>query len=150
MELYKLNLPNGIVNNIINYALGKEDLCKICINWRFHQQIIENHLDIKMFNERNVEDDILIFLTVYKIPPYSYVRAFLKISEKKYEMIDRILWMLVYRQKEGEDVKENIKLFIESKKFNIQHTLRDINIKLKLMYERSKTNQLNYYPELKL
>ena len=150
MELYKLNLPNGIINDIIYYALGKEDLCKICRNWRFHQQIIANHLDIKMFNERNVEDDILIFLTVYKIPPYSYVRAFLKISEKKYEMIDRILWMLVYRQKEGEDVKENVKLFIESKKFNIQNTLRDINIIFQMMYERSKTNQLNYYPVLKL
>ena len=115
MELHKINLPNGIISNIIYYALCKEDLCKICRNWRFHQ-IIENHLDIKMFNERNVEDDILIFLTVYKIPPYSSVRAFLKISEKKYEMIGRILWMLVYRQKEGEDVKDNIKLFIERKK----------------------------------
>ena len=60
----------------------KKIYVKFCRNWRFHQQIIENHLDIKMFNERNVEDDILIFLTVYKIPPYSYVRAFLKISEK--------------------------------------------------------------------
>ena len=28
MELYKLNLPNGIVNNIIDYSLGKENLCK--------------------------------------------------------------------------------------------------------------------------
>ena len=82
MELYKLNLPNGIINNIVNYALGKEYLCKICRNWRFHQQIVENHLDIKMLNERNVEDDILIFLIVYEMPPYSYVRAFLKISEK--------------------------------------------------------------------
>ena len=27
---------------------------------------------------------------------------------------------------------------------------RDINIILKMMYERSKTNQLNYYPVLKL
>ena len=26
MELYKLNLPNGIVNNIIDYSLGKENL----------------------------------------------------------------------------------------------------------------------------
>ena len=24
MELYKLNLPNGIVNNIVDYALGEE------------------------------------------------------------------------------------------------------------------------------
>ena len=150
MQLYKLNLPNGTINNIIYYALGKEDLCKICRNWRFHKQILEHHLDIKMFNERNVEDDILIFLTVYKIPPYSYVRAFLKISEKKYEMVGRILWVLVYRRKEGEDVKENTKLCIESKKFNVQNTVRYINIIFKMMYERSKICQLDYYPELKL
>ena len=46
--------------------------------------------------------------------------------------------------------KENIKLFIESKKFNVQNTLRDINIIFQMMYEISKTNQLTYYPELKL
>ena len=50
----------------------------------------------------------------------------------------------------GEDVKENIKLFIESKKFNVQNTLRDVNIIFKMMYERSKTSQLDYFPELKL
>ena len=63
-------------------------------------------------------------------------------------MIDRILWMLVYHQKEGEDIKQNIKLFIESKKFNVKNTVRD-NI-FKMMCERSKMYQLNYYPELKL
>ena len=65
-------------------------------------------------------------------------------------MIDDILRMLCSSQEKGEDVKENIKLFIESKKFNIQNTLRDINIIFKMMYERSETNQLHYYPELKL
>ena len=47
MELYKLNLPNGIVNNIIGYALGKEDLCKNCKIWRCNQTSIENHLEVK-------------------------------------------------------------------------------------------------------
>ena len=65
-------------------------------------------------------------------------------------MIDDILRMLCYSQEKGEDVKENIKLFIESKIFNVQNTLRDINIIFKMMYERSETNQLNYYPVLKL
>ena len=32
MELYKLNLPNGIVNNIIDYSLGKENICRTCKN----------------------------------------------------------------------------------------------------------------------
>ena len=47
-------------------------------------------------------------------------------------------------------LKKNIKLFIESKKFNVQNTVRDVNIIFKMMCERSKTNQLDYYPELKL
>ena len=61
-------------------------------------------------------------------------------------MIDHILWMLVFHENEGEGVKENIQLFIESKKFNI----------IKMMYERSKEyiilshHQLKYFPELKL
>ena len=76
------------------------------------------------------------------------LNSFLK-SVRKYEMIDDILWMLGYSQETG-DVKENIKLFIESKKFNVQNTVRDVNIIFKMMYERSKTNQLDYYPELKL
>ena len=65
-------------------------------------------------------------------------------------MIDDILRMLWYSQEKGQDVKENIKLFFESNIFNVQNTLRDINIIFKMMYERSKTNQLNYYPVLKL
>ena len=150
MELYKLNLPNEIVNNIINYSMDEEYLCKICRNWRYYQELIKCLLGIKRIHNRNVEDDILIFLTVNKIPPYDYVKQFLKISKKKYDMIYDILWMLGYSQEKGEDVKENIKLFIERKKFNVQNTVRDINIIFKMMYERSKTNQLNYSPELKL
>ena len=150
MELYKLNLSNEIVNNIIKYSMDEEDECKICRRWRRYQNIIENSLEIKKIDGINVEDDILICLTVYTIPPYDYVKQFLKISKKKYDMIYDILWMLGYSQEKGEDVKENIKLFIESKNFNVQNTLRDINIIFKMMYERSETNQLNYYPVLKL
>ena len=48
------------------------------------------------------------------------LNSFLK-SVRKYEMID-ILSMLGYSQEKGEDVKENIKLFIEIKSlmFKIQ------------------------------
>ena len=42
-----------------------------------------------------------LFLTVYDKPPYDYVKAFLKTSKNKYEMIDNILKMLVYRRREG-------------------------------------------------
>ena len=131
MELYKLNLPNGIVNNIINYSMDEEDECENCINWRDNQSIINCVLRIKRRNNRNVEDEVLIFLGVYKIQPYDYVKQLLKISKKKYEMIDYILWMLVNYRREGEDVKDAIKLFIESKKLNVKNTVRDINIILK-------------------
>ena len=150
MELYKLNLPNGIVNNIIDYSLDEENICRTCRRWRYYQDAIEYNLDIKRFNERNVEDDILIFLTVYEIPPYDYVKAFLKISKKKYEIIDYILWALIYHKMEGVDVKKIIKLCIESEKFNVKNTVRDINSIIKMMYERGKIYQLNSYPEFKL
>ena len=74
----------------------------------------------------------------------------MKISKKKYEIIDYIFWMLEYQRKEGFDVKTIIKSHIESEKFNVKNTVRDINLIFKMMYERGKIYQLNYYPELKL
>ena len=47
MELYKLNLPNGVVNNIINYSMDEEDECENCINWIDNQSIINCVLRIK-------------------------------------------------------------------------------------------------------
>ena len=82
MELYKLNLPNKILNNIINYSMDEEDECKICQEWRDNQVLIKCLLRIKGRHNRNVEDEILIFLTVNKIPPYDYIKQFLKIPKK--------------------------------------------------------------------
>ena len=82
IELYKLNLPNEIVNNIINYSMDEEDECENCIHWRDNQTLIKCVLRIKGRHNRNVEDEVLIFLTVNKIPPYDYVKQFLKISKK--------------------------------------------------------------------
>ena len=151
MELYKLNLPNGIINNIIDYSMGEEDLCENCKTWRDNQAIIKCLLRLKGRHNRNVEDDILIFLTVNKLPPYEYVKQFLKISKKKYVMIADILLMLCHSQKKGDDIKEYIKYYIEIyKKFNVKNTVRDINIIFKMMYEINEICQSNYYPELKL
>ena len=126
MEVYKLSLPNGIVHNIVDYALGEEDVCRTCQEWRDTQAIIRSALRIQRRNNRNVEDAILIFLNVY--PPYDYVKQFLKISNKRSEMIDHMLWMLLYRRREGLDVKEDINSYIESKKFNVKNAVRDITI----------------------
>ena len=79
MELYPLNLPNEIVHDIINYSMDEEDICK---NWRDNQLLIKCVLGIKRIHNRNVEDEILICLTVNEIPPYDYVKQFLKISKK--------------------------------------------------------------------
>ena len=71
MELYKSNLPDEIVNIIFNYSMdGEEDICKNCRNWRYYQELIKCLMGIKRINNRNVEDENLIFLTVNKIPPY--------------------------------------------------------------------------------
>ena len=91
-----MNLPNEIVSNIINYSMDGEE--------RDNQFLIKCVMGIKRIHNRNVEDEILILLTVNKIPPYDYVKQFLKISKTKYEMIDDILRMLGYSQKKGEDV----------------------------------------------
>ena len=45
---------------------------------------------------------------------------------------------VVNRRREGFDVKKNIKSYIESERFNVKNTVRDINIILKMIYERSK------------
>ena len=47
-------------------------------------------------------------------------------------------------------LKKISNFFIESKKFNVQNTVRDVNIIFKMMYERRKICELNYYPVLKL
>ena len=70
------------MNNIINYSMDEEDLCKICRNWRYYQELIKCLLGIKRIHNRNVEDEVLIFLTVKSIPPYDYVKQFLEISKK--------------------------------------------------------------------
>ena len=65
-------------------------------------------------------------------------------------MIDYILKMLVNRRRAGFDVKEYIKSYIESEKFNDKNTVRNICIILKTMYESSKMCQLNSYPEAEI
>ena len=61
MELYKLNLPNGIIKKIIGYSMDEEDICENCKTWRDNQAIIKCLLRLKGRHNRNVEDDILIF-----------------------------------------------------------------------------------------
>ena len=68
MEIYKLNLPNGIANNIIDYSTDEEDICENCKNWRDNQAIINCVLRIQRRHNRNVEDDILIFFYCSQYP----------------------------------------------------------------------------------
>ena len=46
------------------------------------------------------------------------LNSFFKMSKKKYEMINDILWMLIYYSKPGVDVKKVIISYIESEQFN--------------------------------
>ena len=123
MELYKLSLPNEIVNNIINYSMdGEEDICKKCKTWRDNQFLIKCLLGIKRIHNRNAEDDILIFLTVNKIPPYDCVKQFLKISKKNMTrfMIYYGCWVIVKRKEKTLKKISNYLLKVKSLMFRIQ------------------------------
>ena len=76
-----LKLPNGILN-LIGCALGKEDGCKDCQEWRDNQEFIQCQLNIKRLCERKVEDCMIILLTVHERPPFGYVEQFSKTSDK--------------------------------------------------------------------
>ena len=153
MELYKLNLPNGVVNNIIKYNYDEEE-CNYCCIWRCNQEIFHRLCEINRRHKRNVEEDILAFITVYDdhLPTLKDVKQVMRISEKKYEVLEKILWLLAYAR--VKDVKEDIKLYIESKKLNVKNTIRDLNIFIKMTYDFNQkintAHQLNYYPEIKL
>ena len=150
MELYKLHLPNEIVNNIIKY--NYDDECKYCFNWRCYQRMFYCECELNILNKRNVEEDVLAFITVYYryLPPLKDVKQVMRLSEKRYEVLEKTLWKLAHE--DVEDVKENIKLYIESKKLNVKNTIRDLNMFVKMTYEYNKNrpHQLNYYPEIKL
>ena len=47
MGLYKLSLPHGIINNIIDYSMDEEDVCRTCRRWTRYQNIMENVLEIQ-------------------------------------------------------------------------------------------------------
>ena len=57
-------------------------------------------------------------------------------------MTEGILRMFTSHGREGFDVKEDIKSYIERKKFNVKNTVRDMHIILKMMYERSKEHRI--------
>ena len=90
-------------------------------------------------DERNVEDEILVFLSVNTVPPYDYVRAFLQFSKKSRKR---------YHERDACDVKANITVYTESKK-NVKNTVKGNNIISQLMYERSKMYQAPSNHQLK-
>ena len=94
----------------------------------------------------------MAFIIVYHhyLPTLKDVKQVMRISEKRNNVLEKILWKFAHE--DVEDVKENIKLYIESKKLNVKNTIRDLNIFVKMTYELNKNrpHQLNYYPEIKL
>ena len=67
------------------------------------------------------------------LPPIEYVRKFMRISERRYDIFDRLLLMFRF---EGtiEDIKQNIR----NKKLNIKHTEKYLNLFIKLIFEYNK------------
>ena len=88
MELYKLNLPNGIVNNIIEYNCEDEE-CNYCFNWRCYQTIFNITCKQNICSKRYVEDNVLkAFVIVYRdvLPTLKDVKQVMGLSEKKYNV----------------------------------------------------------------
>ena len=54
-------------------------------------------------------------------------------------MMYSVLWMCLYHCREGLDLKEDIKAYAENTKFNVKNTVRDIDMMLKMMFERVYT-----------
>ena len=75
MKLYKLNLPNGIVNSIIEYNCDDEE-CDYCYIWRYNQKTIDTLCEINIRRKRNVEEDIMACVIVYYtyLPPLKNVK----------------------------------------------------------------------------
>ena len=54
MELYELDLPNGVVNDIIEYNCDEEE-CNYCSLWRCNKNIIYNLCELNRRHKRSVE-----------------------------------------------------------------------------------------------
>ena len=88
MELFKLNLPNDIVNNIIKY--NYDEKCNYCCIWRCNKELFHLLCQINIRKKRNVEEDVLAFITVYHhLPTLKDVKEVMRISEKKYEVLKK-------------------------------------------------------------
>ena len=79
------------------------------------KKIIYHLCEINIRHKRNVEENVLAFIIVYRnnLPKLENVKQVMKISEKKYEILKHILWMLAYE--DVEDVKEKINCILKEK-----------------------------------
>ena len=112
VELSKLNLSANVVNNIVDYHYNKDDECNDCQVWRINQDMI--NLDCKRNTrcKRNINVDILAFVRMYQghLPDIDYVRKVVKISQKRYDIYETILWTL--RNNKVENTMEYVKQYI--------------------------------------
>ena len=122
---YKLNLHNGIVNNMIDYALGEED------DWRFYQELIKCHLNHKRLLKAHVEDDILIFLIVYEIQPYDCVKQFLKISKKNMKWLTAYYGCCCIKEKKEKMLKKPLNHILKVKSLMLKAQLEILMLFLK-------------------
>lgn len=91
--------------NVINY----------CSIWRCEQVVVNSLCKLNIRRKRNVEEDGIACVVVYymDLPPLKDVKQDMRISEKKHDVVEDILWKLA--SENVDDVKANSKLYQEQK-----------------------------------
>ena len=152
MILYQLPLPYSIINMIIKFNHNKLTDDEVTI-WKYELSSMDCHIRQNRFNCQNIEDDIVCFCVVYELASLEYLKTKMKISAKRYELMNNIHYSLLYNHKH-KDVKVFIKDGIIRTKMNVERTIKDFNEILKITYEQQKhlnlKKHINYCPQLKL
>ena len=152
MEVYKLNLPYNIINMIITFNHNKPTDAELWL-WNNRLGLMDCHIRQNRRNCQNIEDDIVCFCVVYKIPSLEYLKTKMKISAKRYELMYNIRHSLLYNH-EHEDIKVFIKEGIIRTKMNVERTIKDFNEILKITFEqqahKNSKKHLNFCPQLVL
>ena len=107
IDIYDLNLPPNVVNNIVEYSCC-ENRCSKCECRQHTKEWICRYTDkFQAKLNRQLEDDLLIFIMVYGDlhPPLEYVRTCFRVSEKQYGGFKHLLW--VYAARSEKDAIED-------------------------------------------
>ena len=156
MELYKLNLPNGVINIVREMAY---EPCKHCKSAREikcrNERIFNYNADMPNFTINTVE--LSYFLSFYTLPSYEKLKEHFTVSKLKYNLYGSLFsWYL------GRLHERDIKTMIINSGYDLKRTINQINKILRWVYDNNHQEKiydsdkntpyifkLDYCPELK-